>query len=167
MISTSRGPRRAQRSAARLKAVQALYQMEVADTAVEAAIAEFKRYRLGGEIEGAVLVEADDGLFDDIVRGLQSRRHEIDRHIDAALGDRPISRLDSVLRAILRAGAYELLARPDIPARAVINEYVDVAHAFFSGAPVSLANAVLDRLARDLRGTELEAANGGGAATAG
>jgi N utilization substance protein B len=146
----------------RLAAVQALYQIELSETPVDAperverVIHEFTHYRLGQDIDGQQLGEADEALFADIVRGATARRAEIDTVIVRALTQEwPIERLEAILRAILRAGAYELLARTDVPARVVISEYLEVAHAFFSGKEPSLVNGVLDRLGRFLRETEL------------
>jgi transcription antitermination protein NusB len=145
------------RTAARLAAVQALYQIELTRAPQASVIAEFRNHRLGRESEGDGLGEADDALFADLVAGTASRRDELDRRIVEALTpDWPLERLDVVLRAILRAGAYELLARLDVPARVVISEYLDIAHAFFSGKEPSLVNGVLDRLARTLRPEELK-----------
>jgi transcription antitermination protein NusB len=147
---------------ARLAAVQALYQIELSETPadvpdrVERVIREFARYRLGQDIDGEQVGEADETLFADIVRGATARRADIDAVIVRALTpDWPIERLEAILRAILRAGAYELLARADVPARVVISEYLEVAHAFFSGKEPALVNGVLDRLGRLLRETEL------------
>jgi N utilization substance protein B len=147
---------------ARLAAVQALYQIELSDTPadaperIERIIREFARYRLGQEIDGEQLGEADEALFADIVRGATARRGEIDAILARGLSaDWPIERLEAILRAILRAGAYELLARTDVPARVVISEYLEVAHAFFSGKEPALVNGVLDRLGRLLRESEL------------
>lgn len=160
------GPPRAsgggRRRNARLAAVQALYQIDLSETPADApdrvkrVIDEFARYRLGQDIDGEQLGEADEALFADIVRGATARRAEIDAAIVRGLTpDWPIDRLDTTLRAILRAGAYELAARSDVPARVVISEYLEVAHAFFSGKEPSLVNGVLDRLGRLLRETEL------------
>ena len=141
------------RSAARLGAVQALYQLELdPDADADAVVAEFEAHRLGKEIEGALYARADRALFADIVRGVTVRREEIDGLLEAVLAAGwPLERLESVLRAILRAGTYELLARPDIPTAVIINEYVDVAHAFFDDAEPGFANGVLDRLAKEIR----------------
>ncbi len=141
------------RSAARLGAVQALYQLDLdPDADADTVVAEFEAHRLGKEIEGALYAKADRTLFADIVRGVAARRDEIDGLLKGALVEGwPLDRLESVLRAILRAGTYELLARPDIPTAVIINEYVDVAHAFFDGAEPGFANGVLDRLAREMR----------------
>ena len=151
------------RSVARLAAVQALYQLDMSQSEtgttsgeVEKVIREFARYRLGQEIDGDRLGEADEPLFADIVRGTVSRRRDIDGMLrDALSAEWPLDRLETILRAILRAGAYELLARADVPARVVVNEYIDVAHAFFAGREPSLVNGVLDRLARMVRPAEM------------
>ena len=147
---------------ARLAAVQALYQIELSETPadapdrVERVIRDFDRYKLHEYVDGEPVGEADEALFADIVRGATARRAEIDAVIVRGLtADWPIDRLEAILRAILRAGAYELLARADVPARVVISEYLEVAHAFFSGKEPSLVNGVLDRLGRLLRETEL------------
>ena len=151
-------PRRGQeRSVARLGAVQALYQIEFAGAAVTPTIEEFVRYRLNAEADDGGLAAADPALFADIVGGTWERRTDIDARIGETLeGARRIDRLEPVVRATLRAGVYELLARADIPARVVINEYVDVAHAFFGGGEPGFVNGVLDRLARELRRPEIE-----------
>ncbi|HMK66977.1 MAG TPA: transcription antitermination factor NusB [Stellaceae bacterium] len=155
------------RSLARLAAVQALYQIELGGEAPDAVIAEFTAHRLGREIDGDRYAEADRAFFADIVKGCTERRADIDGILSAALpADWPLARLESVLRAILRAGAFELLARGDVPARVVINEYVEVAHAFFSGKEPGMANGVLDRLARSLRAEELAGSSRDGGAQA-
>lgn len=145
------------RSVARLAAVQALYQLEANPEAEpEAVVREFARHRFGREIDGDQLGEADPALFADIVRGAAGDQERLDIEISAALTpDWPLARLDSVLRAILRAGAYELVHRPDVPPRVSISEYTAVAYAFFTGKEPGLANGVLDRLARMLRADEL------------
>jgi transcription antitermination protein NusB len=145
------------RSVARLTAVQALYQLEANPEAEpEAVVREFARHRFGREIDGDQLGEADPALFADIVRGAAGDQERLDIEISVALTpDWPLARLDSVLRAILRAGAYELVHRPDVPPRVSISEYTAVAYAFFTGKEPGLANGVLDRLARMLRADEL------------
>lgn len=154
-----RGEKGRARSAARLAAVQALYQMELAGQGVEAVIAEFRADRLGMEIDGARFHDADADLFVNIARGVVERQVAIDRAVDALLAaDWPLARLDAILRAVLRAGAYELLARPDVPARVAVSEYVDIATAFLDQAETSFANGVLDRLARQVRLSEFEPA---------
>lgn len=145
------------RSAARLAAVQALYQIELAGASAQRVIEEFVAQRLGREIEGDRYNDADADWFADVVRGVDLRRAEIDERLGRCLDkERTLDRLEAILRAILRAAAYELLARVDVPAKVVISEYLDVAHAFFAGAVASFANGVLDRLARELRGGEFQ-----------
>lgn len=145
------------RTAARLAAVQALYQIELSDGTVEAVIAEFIKHRLGRGGGDDNFGEADPTLFADIVRGAMARRADLDGMIAGALAaDWPLDRLEVILRSVLRVGAYELLARPDVPARVVISEYLDIAHAFFSGKEPGLVNGVLDRLARTLRPGEVQ-----------
>jgi transcription antitermination protein NusB len=145
------------RSVARLAAVQALYQLE-ANPEVEAAavVREFARHRFGEEIDGDRLAEADPALFADIVRGVTDDQERLDAELSAALTEEwPLSRLDSVLRAILRAGAYELAHRRDVPPRVSLKEYTVIAHAFFTGKEPGLANGVLNRLAHALRADDL------------
>lgn len=145
------------RSIARLAAVQALYQLELnPGLGAEAAIREFVSDRLGREIDGDRYGEADEALFADIVRGAAGDRRRLDEAIAAVLTDEwPLGRLETILRIIIEAGAYELVHRPDIPPRVILSEYVGIAHAFFAGREPLLANGVLDRLARTLRGAEL------------
>jgi N utilization substance protein B len=149
-------PRR--RSLARLAAVQALYQLEInRDLKPEAVVAEFAHHRLGREIDGDLYGEADVGLFTEIVRGAAADRERLDHEISAVLTEGwPLPRLEAVLRAILRAGAYELAHREDIPPRVAISEYTGIAHAFFTGKEPGLANGVLDRLGRVLRPVEMQ-----------
>ena len=149
------------RSAARVAAVQALYQVEVGGGAIEAVIDEFIEHRLGVAIDGAPAVETNVELFAELVRGATERRDELDALISGALVEGwRMERLELVLRAVLRAGTVELLARPAAPARVVIDEYVDVAHAFFANSVPGFVNGVLDRLARDLRPAEFDAPDG-------
>lgn len=144
-----------QRGAARLAAVQALYQMELGGANVPEIIAEFETHRLGKEVDGDQYRDADAAFFRDIVAGVVSSQRILDPAIDDALtGDWPLPRVDATLRAILRAGAFELSRRPDIPARVIISEYVDVAKAFFEGDVPAMVNAVLDALARTTRASE-------------
>jgi transcription antitermination protein NusB len=151
------------RSVARLVAVQALYQIDLVGAEPDAVVAEFIEHRLGREIDGERYGEADRALFADLVAGVSDRRVDIDRAIAAALpADWPLERLETILRAILRAGAYELLARGDVPPRVTITEYLDIAHAFFSGKEPGMVNGVLDQLARTLRADDLEDARDGG-----
>src|SRR5215218_4512773 len=146
----------AERSAARLAAVQALYQMEVSGKGVIDALAEFEAFWIGREVEGISFKPAENEFFRDILGGVVREQRPIDVKVDAALSAGwPLKRVDAVLRAILRAGAYELLYRRDVPARVVITEYVDVAHSFYSEDEPGLVNAVLDAIAREVRGNEL------------
>jgi N utilization substance protein B len=120
------------RSAARLAAVQALYQQEMEGTPIARLLHEFHEHRLGATIEDATYVEAEQSFFDDVVSGVDARRSEIDQAIAGKLAEGwSLDRLDRPMRAILRAGTYELLARKDVPVASVISEYVDVAHAFY------------------------------------
>lgn len=149
-IAAAAEPRR--RTASRLAAVQALYQIELAGVSPATAVVEFSRHNLADGDGEEGFGEQDERLFAELVEGTSARRADIDRGLVAALTpDWPLERLEIILRAILRAGAYELLARPDVPARVVINEYLDIAHAFFTGKEPALVNGVLDRLARTLR----------------
>jgi transcription antitermination protein NusB len=151
------------RSVARLAAVQALYQIDLSGARPETVIAEFLKHRLGREIDGEQYGEADPALFADIVRGTIERRTDLDAAISAVLTpDWPLERLETVLRAVLRAGTFELMARPDVPAPVAISEYLDIAHAFFSGKEPGLVNGVLDKLAHRLRPDELADENRGG-----
>ncbi|MDH7794713.1 MULTISPECIES: transcription antitermination factor NusB [unclassified Beijerinckia] len=146
---------RRQRAAARLAAVQALYQMEVAGKGLNEILAEFETFWIGGEIEGDQYEEADVALFRDIVQGVLTDQLEIDQAADKVLQEGwPLRRIEAVLRAVLRGGVYELKRRPDVPARVIITEYVDVAAAFLAANEVGMTNAVLDKLARELRADE-------------
>jgi len=148
-----------QRSAARLAAVQALYQMDVGGTSLPAVIAEFEAHRLDGEIEGEALRPADAGYFGVLVSGVVDRQREIDPVIhDALPAGWPLKRIDVTLRAILRCGVFELRERKDVPARVAITEYVDVARAFFEADEPGLVNAVLDSVARSCRPADFDAA---------
>jgi transcription antitermination protein NusB len=159
MSSGSR--KRNRRGAARLAAVQILYEMELAGASSDAVLRDFLAGRWNLE-SASQAVEPDSAFLADLVRGVTDRRADIDPMVGAALSaDWTLERLEVILQAILRAGAYELLAETDIPPRVVITEYVDVAHAFFSGNEPGLVNGVLDRLAHTLRPDELEAADGG------
>ena len=151
-----------QRGAARLAAVQALYQMEVGGTTLPAVLAEFEAHRLGCELEGEQLKPADTAFFRTLVGGVVARQREIDPIIHKALPPTwPLTRIDLTLRAILRSGVYELVERRDVPARVVIAEYVDVANAFFEADEPGLVNGVLDRIARDTRPEEFSRAASG------
>lgn len=149
----------APRSAARLGAVQALYQMDLAQTDLDAVIGEFLASRVGRRAEDPALADADVAFFRDLLKGVVERQREIDPLVDQQLAQGwRLTRIDSILRAVLRAGVFELIARPDVPAKVVINEYIQVAHAFFSGEEPRVANGVLDKLARRLRPGEFQPA---------
>ena len=140
------------RSAARLAAVQALYQQHMERPALPRLLDEFHQHRLGAEIEDAQFAAADVALFDDIVRGVDARRAEIDELIAGHLAAGwTVARMDKTMLQILRAGSYELLARPDVPLGAVISEYVDVAKAFFDDREAKFANGVLDAVGKEVR----------------
>ena len=145
------------RSAARLAAVQALYQMDVTGKGVNEALAEFETHWIGREVEGDQYKPAELAFFRDVLNGVLADQAPLDRAIDRTLAEGwPLARIESVMRAVLRAGAYELKKRKDIPARVVITEYVDVAGAFFGREESGVVNAVLDRLARGFRAEEFE-----------
>lgn len=151
-----------QRSVARLGAVQALYQMDAGGTPLPAVIAEFEAHRLGEEVEGEQLRPADRPFFRALVGGVVKAQRQIDPVIHAALPETwPLTRIDLTLRAVLRCGVYELLSRPDIPGRVVINEYVDIANAFFNADEPGLVNGLLDRVAHDVRPDEFSKAAAG------
>ena len=140
------------RSAARLAAVQALYQHEMEGTPRAKLLDEFHQHRLGREIEDEQYAEADVEFFDDVVGGTLARREEIDGLLAAKLTENwRLERLDKTLLQILRAGVYELLARADIAVGTAIGEYVDVAHAFFDERDARIVNGVLDAVAKAVR----------------
>ncbi|MDQ0395095.1 transcription antitermination factor NusB [Labrys monachus] len=146
------------RSAARLAAVQALYQMDLTGTGVVDVLAEFEGYWIGQEIEGVEYTPAEAAFFRDIVGGVVREQRSIDPKVDRALADGwPLKRVDAIMRAIMRAGVYELTARHDIPPKVTISEYVDVAHAFLEREEAGMVNAVLDKIARAERGDHLRA----------
>lgn len=140
------------RSAARLAAVQALYQQEMEKTPLRALLHEFHHHRLGATIEDVEYAEAEVDFFDDLVSGVDARRDEIDGLITAKLAEGwSLERLDRPMRQILRAGTYELLARADVPVGSVISEYVDVAHAFYDKRETGFVNGLLDAIAKGVR----------------
>ena len=145
------------RGAARLAAVQALYQMEIAGTGLDEILAQFESHWIGREVEGEQYLPAEAAFFREVVSGVVRDQRSLDPLIDQVLAQGwPLARIEAILRAVLRAGAYELRHRTDIPARVVISEYVDVAHAFVERDETGMVNAVLDQLARRLRAAELE-----------
>ena len=140
------------RSAARLAAVQALYQQEMEGIPIARLLREFHEHRLGATIEEAQYVEAEQSFFDDVVSGVDARRIEIDDAIADKLAEGwSLDRLDRPMRAILRAGTYELLARKDVPVGSVISEYVDVAHAFYDKREAGFVNGLLDAIGKAVR----------------
>jgi N utilization substance protein B len=146
------------RSAARLAAAQALYQMEVTGKGLKEILAEFETCWIGQEVEGDQYKPAEIAFFRSIVAGVVENQVEIDRAVDKTLAEGwPLRRVEALLRAILRGGAFELLKRGDIPARVAIKEYVDVAGAFFDRDEAGMINAVLDALARKFRAGEFTA----------
>jgi N utilization substance protein B len=150
----SGGARDARRSA-RLAAVQAIYQMELTGVDADAVAKEFMEHRFEHEPETKSAGPADEEFFADIVKGVPLHQVEIDRSIARCLAaDWRLERVDSILRAILRAGAFELIARRDVPAKVVIDEYLEISHAFFSADEPGFVNAVLDKLARRKRAPE-------------
>lgn len=148
----SRGERR---SAARLAAVQALYQMDLAGKGLNEVFAEFETYWIGREIEGDKYKPAETKLFRRIVKGVLAQQVPLDRQVDGTLAETwPLKRIETIMRAILRAGAYELLHAPDVPVKVVVSEYVDIASAFVDAEEVGMINAVLDKIARAARAEE-------------
>ncbi len=155
---TGGGSAKARRKAARLAAVQALYQIDLSGTNAESVLGEFIKHRLGHEVDGDIYVAADPQLFSDILRGASARREELDGMLTSCLDATwPVDRLERLTRAILRAGAFELLVHVDTHPRIVISEYVDVSHAFFAGREPAMVNGVLDKLARAIRPDDLAA----------
>ena len=153
------GPRANKRGAARLAAVQALYQMDLAATPLNDILGEFEAHWIGREVEGEKYLPAEANFFRDVVKGVVAEQRRLDPMIDAILSKGwPLVRIETVLRAILRAGAYELDRKPEVPARVVVSEYADIAHAFVERDETGMINAVLDQLARQLRAGEFETA---------
>lgn len=143
---------RQSRSVARLAAVQALYQMEVSSIGVEHVIREFTEHRFDRDVDGMTLAAADEAFFGELVRGVVSQQKAVDAAIVKRLAEGwRLERLDATVRAILRAGAYELANRPDVPTEVAIDEYVDVAKSFFEGTEPGFVNGALDGVAKDVR----------------
>ena len=141
-----------QRGAARLAAVQALYQMDIGGTGVLEVVSEYETHRLGQEVDGDTYLKADASWFRSIVAGVVRDQKVIDPLIAKALQDDwALSRIDSTVRAILRAGTFELLERKDVPVPVIVTEYVEIARAFFEDEEPKLVNAVLDRIAKQVR----------------
>jgi N utilization substance protein B len=153
------GRRANRRGAARLAAVQALYQMDLVATPLHEILAQFESHWIGREVEGETYLPAEAAHFREVVGGVVAEQRRLDPMIDTALVQGwPLKRIETVVRAILRAGAFELDHMPDVPARVVVSEYVDVAHAFLDKKETGMVNAVLDQLARQLRAGEFDAA---------
>lgn len=143
------------RGAARLAAVQALYQMDIGGSGINDIFAEFDAHWLGSEVEGDQYLPAEKAFFQDIVKGVVRDQSRIDPMIDEALAKGwPLVRIDAIIRAVLRAGSFELEHRLDIPGRVVVSEYVDVAHAFVESDETGMVNAVLDQIGRQFRADE-------------
>ncbi len=147
------------RGAARLGAVQALYQMDIAGAGLNDVFAEFESHWLGSEVEGDKYLPAEAAFFRDVVSGVVRDQKQLDPLIDQALARGwPLKRIDAIIRAVLRAGSYELQHRKDVPARVVVTEYVDVANAFVDKEETGMVNAVLDQIARKFRADEFSRA---------
>ena len=145
------------RGTARLAAVQALYQMDLTQTDAAVVVGQFTQHRFGHEVEGAYYDQTDEPFFKDLVLGVVREQLEIDPLIASHLAKGwRLARLDSILRAILRAAVYELTERVDVPVKVIINEYVDVAHAFFGGEEPGVVNGVLDAVAREVRAGDFQ-----------
>ncbi|MEQ8405298.1 MAG: transcription antitermination factor NusB [Oceanicaulis sp.] len=152
-VHESASERRARlRRSARLSAVQAMYQMEMSGQGAKSVVMQFRNHRFGHDQEPGEYIEADEDFFEDLLNGIVTRQDEVDGLIRGALREGwRLSRLDSTVRAILRSGGYELLARDDVPTKTVINEYIDIAHAFFEGPEPGFVNGTLDTLAKQVR----------------
>jgi N utilization substance protein B len=160
MSKAASDPRKAnRRGAARLAAVQALYQMDIAGAGLNDIFAEFESHWLGSEVEGEKYLPAEAAFFRDVVSGVVRDQAKLDPLVDDALAKGwPLKRIDAIIRAVMRAGAYELEHRKDVPARVVVTEYVDVANAFVDREETGMVNAVLDQLARRFRADEFSKA---------
>ena len=145
------------RSSARLYAVQALYQMDIAKTPLETIIREFVAHRLDTTIDDVEAPEADQAYFEGILRGVVDNQVFIDRHLNGYLSEGwRLSRIDSTMRAILRCGAYELIFNKDVPLRVITSQYTDMAHSFFEGPEGGATNALLDRLGNAVKSGEID-----------
>jgi transcription antitermination protein NusB len=140
------------RSVARLAAVQALYQMEVSGAGVDSVIREFGEHRFDRDVEGERLAAADEAFFAELAKGVVTNQAKVDQGIVKRLASGwRLERLDATARAVLRAGAFELMYRQDVPTEVVINEYVEIAKSFFEGPESGFINGALDAIARDAR----------------
>ena len=145
------------RSAARLASVQALYQMDMVSTDIQDVVHQFTSYRFNQNEDDEETVKPDETFFQELLQGVVRRQRDIDPVVDEQLaaGWR-LARIDSILRAILRSALFELMERPDVPVKVVINEYIDVAHAFFDGEEPRVVNGILQRLAERYRPVEMK-----------
>ena len=151
-MSNETTPKANQRGAARLAAVQALYQMDVGRASLEHTLEQFSLFRLGKEVEGDEYLPADRDYFGQIIKGVKAEQIKIDPIIDESLVEGwPVTRIDSTLRAILRSAVFELLFKKDVPARVVITEYVDVAKAFYDEDQPAMVNGVLNTVSKKYR----------------
>ncbi len=140
------------RSVARLAAVQALYQMEVSGVGVDAVVREFSEHRFDRDVDGQQMAAADETFFAELAKGVVARQGEVDQAIVKRLASGwRLERLDATARAVLRAGAFELIHRRDVPTEVVIDEYVEIAKSFFEGPEAGFINGALDAIARDAR----------------
>ncbi|MDJ0612173.1 MAG: transcription antitermination factor NusB [Rhizobiaceae bacterium] len=145
------------RGAARLSAVQALYQMDISGAGISETVSEYEQLRIGQEVDGEEYLEADLAWFRGIVAGVVNEQTTLDPLIHEKLPDDwPLSRIDMLLRSVLRCGVFELMNRKDVPARVVIAEYLEVAKAFFDAEEPRLVNAVLDSIGRDVRSEDMK-----------
>ena len=148
----SKGDRVKPRSVARLAAVQALYQMEVSGVGVDAVVREFSEHRFDRDVDGEKMAAADETFFAELAKGVVAKQGEVDQAIVKRLASGwRLDRLDATARAVLRAGAFELMHRPDVPTEVVIDEYVEIAKSFFEGPEAGFINGALDAIARDAR----------------
>lgn len=148
----SKSGRTQPRSVARLAAVQALYQMEVSGVGVDAVVREFSEHRFDRDVDGQQMAAADETFFAELAKGVVAKQGEVDQAIVKRLASGwRLDRLDATARAVLRAGAFELMHRPDVPTEVVIDEYVEIAKSFFEGPEAGFINGALDAIARDAR----------------
>lgn len=152
VIGKNKGSPKAQKTAARLAAVQVLYQMRLNNQEAQSAVQEYISHRIGFNLDGDVFVPAEENLLRDIISGIQDRWGDVDGIVAAALAEGGKSEVEPLLDAILRAGAYELLAHGQIDAGIIIHDYLNVTAGFYDGSEPKLVNAVLDRVAKTLRG---------------
>ncbi len=159
--STTAGRSANKRGAARLAAVQALYQMDITSAGLSTILDEYETCRIGQEVDGEEYLDADRGWFRGIVSGVVADQKTLDPLIHKTLPDDwPLARIHTLLRSVLRAGAFELVKRTDVPGRVIIAEYLDVAKAFFEEDEPRLVNGVLDSIAKEVRPGEFESKSG-------